>query len=137
MPRIDKKKRKDKYTINVYGTELHVLINYTDADIKAEYIQYSKEEITEDLTDVLDGKGMQWGMLRDKSSKARVTIININTSYIETIPDLVNTMAHEAYHAAMCITRFADIEYSSEGEEAYAYLIGYITECVYKTVFKV
>jgi len=37
-------------------------------------------------------------------------------------------MAHEAFHAACSIMRHVDISLTEETEEAYAYLIGYITE---------
>ena len=136
MVRLDKKKRKDKYEINIYGIEVHVLINYTDADVKSEYVKYDKEPIDDDLTDSMDSKGMQWGIIRDKETKVKVCIVNINTTKAESILDLVNTCAHEALHATFSITDFVEIRLDRGSEEAYSYLTGYITECIYKTLFK-
>lgn len=136
MVRLDKKKRKDKYQINVYGIEVHVLINYTDTDVKSEYVKYNNEPIDDDLADSMNAKGMQWGVIRDKETKARVCIININTTKAESILDLINSCAHEALHTAVSITDFTEIRLDRCSEEAYAYLTGYITECVYKTLFK-
>lgn len=51
--------------------------------------------------------------------------------YLYDIPkneERFSVLVHEIYHAAMMITKKIGIEYSSEGEEAYAYLIGFLTK---------
>ncbi len=40
----------------------------------------------------------------------------------------INVIAHEAFHVACNITRYVGITLSDDSEEAFAYLIGYITE---------
>lgn len=48
--------------------------------------------------------------------------------------DLINTCAHEANHVTMNLLSEVGITYSDDSEEAFAYLTGYIAECIYKTV---
>lgn len=45
-------------------------------------------------------------------------------------------LAHEIFHAVFMMTKKIGIEYSSEGEEAYAYLIQYLTETVLREYSK-
>lgn len=136
MVKVDKKKRKDKYEINIYGIEVHVLINYTDADIKNEYVTFDSEPLTDDFTNSVNSKGMECGILRDKETKNKVCIININTAKAVNMTDLIGTAGHESFHAAATIAEYIELKLDRCSEEAYAYLTGYITECVYKTLFK-
>lgn len=45
-------------------------------------------------------------------------------------------LAHEIFHVVFMMTKKMGIEYSSEGEEAYAYLIQYLTETVLREYAK-
>jgi hypothetical protein len=40
----------------------------------------------------------------------------------------INSIAHEAFHVVCNITRYVGITLSEDSEEAFAYLLGYITE---------
>lgn len=48
--------------------------------------------------------------------------------------ELINTCAHEAVH--VCMTIYSKIEetvYKDDSNELLAYLLGWVTECIYKT----
>lgn len=48
--------------------------------------------------------------------------------------DLINTAAHEALHACMYIySKIGENVYKDDSNELFAYLIGWVTECIYKT----
>lgn len=46
----------------------------------------------------------------------------------------MGSLAHEIFHAVDFIFRHVGIQLSSDSDEAYAYLIGYITEQFYKNI---
>lgn len=137
MTKLDKKKRRDKYNIDIYGIEIHILINYTIEDFSAQYKRFNGGEITEsELEGSLDCKGMQWGVLKDKENDARVCVININTSKNVDMQDIIDTMSHESFHATCSIAQYIELTLDNNSEEAYAYLCGSITRYCYKTLFK-
>lgn len=48
--------------------------------------------------------------------------------------DLINTCAHEALHVCMNIyTKIGEKVFEQDSNELFAYLIGWVTECIYKT----
>lgn len=51
--------------------------------------------------------------------------------------DLVNTCAHEATHVCMKIySKIGEDVYKDDSNELLAYLLGWVTECIYKTLKK-
>ena len=48
----------------------------------------------------------------------------------------INTFSDEVVHITMEVLNACDMQYSEDSCEAYAYLQGYITECIYKTAKK-
>lgn len=48
--------------------------------------------------------------------------------------DLINTAAHEALHVCMDIySKIGEKVFEQDSNELFAYLIGWVTECIYKT----
>lgn len=48
--------------------------------------------------------------------------------------DLINTAAHEALHVCMDIySKIGEKIFEQDSNELFAYLIGWVTECIYKT----
>lgn len=48
--------------------------------------------------------------------------------------DLINTCAHEAVHVCMTIySKIGEGVYKDDSNELLAYLVGWVTECIYKT----
>lgn len=50
--------------------------------------------------------------------------------------EMINTAAHEALHCAGDQLMFRGMNLTEDTHEAYAYLIGWLTECIYKTGMK-
>lgn len=128
------KQKRVKYNIDVYDIEVHILINYTDDLLNKLYTRLDGLPLNSDaLAD--NSKGTVWGILKDSKTGKKVVIVNINL--LENIDkyDLINTIGHEALHAACYILEYVNIQLSRQSEEAFAYLTGYINERIYKTVF--
>jgi hypothetical protein len=124
-----------KYHIDVYDVWLHVAINYPKSKFFKTY--FADRDCTETLESNVDhfqSKGFTWGILSTKKDP-RVIFINLDLTRAEGILDLVDTMNHEAFHAATGILRWADVPMNDSTEEAYAYLVGFISKYIYKTVF--
>ena len=71
----------------------------------------------------------------DKSNGRRCFVVIINSLGTDELFD-INTFSHEAFHITMELLDACDMQYSEDSCEAYAYLQGYITECIYKTAKK-
>lgn len=130
---MDKKKFIiDKYN-TVYCFDIYVIGNPNKENIDKLF------EWAEDHTSIYDDKYNSFEAYTssgvwDKQAKKECIVITLNTLKDEY--DNINTYAHEALHAAMDILTSCNVKYSSDSAEAYAYLVGYITECVYKTAKK-
>lgn len=140
MKKQQKKKKRStlkKFNIDVYGVQLHVGINYSAKTFDKTY--FTDRECTKKVTDYddhFDSKAFTWGILSTKK-EPRVVFVNVNLQHAEGKTDLVDTIGHEAFHVASEILRWAGLHLSDGSEEAYAYLIGYVTACIYKAVFEV
>lgn len=74
--------------------------------------------------------------IKYKDDWTMIIILNrkwINASEKRSSCYVENTITHESVHAAYEILKTAGITLSSETEEAYAYLSGWISQCVSKT----
>lgn len=49
---------------------------------------------------------------------------------------MINTMAHEAVHAALDTWGYMQEFVSKDNQEPFAYYVGWIAECIYKTIIK-
>lgn len=123
----------DKYN-TVYGFDVYVVANPTKEELDKRF------EWQEDGTSIYDEEYMSFtaytasGILDKQTGKSCVviTLNNLKDEY-----DNINTFAHEAFHAAMEILESCMLKYSEDSCEAYAYLVGYIAECIYRTAKKV
>ncbi len=73
--------------------------------------------------------------VKDREHNGNSTIVVIYFSSKDG-GDLVNTVAHEAYHVTKALMDAAQIPVSEDTEECYAYNVGYIAECYWKTLNK-
>lgn len=55
-------------------------------------------------------------------------------STIEDFPNLMNTISHEALHAVGNIFDRKGVDYDSDNDEPYTYLLGYIVEQMVSTI---
>lgn len=123
----------DKYN-TVYCFDVYVVLHPDKDTIDKQF------EWRENGTSILEDKYGSYSAYTvsgawDKAEKKDCVIIVINT--LKDDNDNINTFAHESLHAAMDILSTCGIKYSEDSCEAYAYLVGYITECVYRTAKKI
>lgn len=128
---MDKKQKCiiDKYS-TVYCFDIYVILNPDKSVIDKQF------EWREDHTSILDDKYADYTAYTvtgawDKKEKKDCIIIILNA--LKDDADNVNTFAHESLHATMDILGSCGVKYSDDSAESYAYLVGYIAECIYKT----
>ena len=75
-----------------------------------------------------------------KTNKAVIVVRYVhpyNAVGIDKNADLINTCAHEAAHVCMRIySKIGEEVYKDDSNELLAYLLGWVTECIYKTLKK-
>ena len=65
-----------------------------------------------------------------------VAIILVDEFFEDPIDQQIGTAAHEALHAAQDILENCDIKLNRDTTEAYAFMVGWITKCIYTTIMK-
>jgi len=110
-----------KITDHIYGTDIILCIGEDK-----EFISFVKKNFT-DLVDVVEQSL--------ESECLGLTCLNPNTKTIviyfwnnQDKNRLLNTVTHELFHATHAIMTRVGIKLSDDSEEAYAYLIGYLTQ---------
>ena len=136
-----KKMIVDKYN-TVYSFDVYVVLNpYKDGLDKlfkwAESDNIKSEENDSSIYDEKNKKYSAYSCIGviDKSNGRRCFVVIINSLGTDELFD-INTFSHEAFHITMDLLDACDMQYSEDNCEAYAYLQGYITECIYKTAKK-
>lgn len=130
---MDKKKCIiDKYS-TVYSYDVFVVIN-PDKDALNKRFTWCEEDREFYNSDYDDRVAITCSNVTDLENNKYCFVIIVNS--IRDDIDLANTSAHEATHAAHDILSECRIKLSEDTEEAYAYLVGYISECIFKTASK-
>lgn len=139
----NKKSKTKKGIIDVYptiyGVDIVVCNKYVTAkQLNKQYMIADGSDFTEE--DLTDGNGLCYKGFERKTHNAVLIlkyIGSVGVSKKDTPADIVNTCSHEATHAAIfiCSRIGQDID-KDDINEFLAYLIGWITECMYKTVTK-
>lgn len=131
---MDKKKKCiiDEYK-TVYGFSLFVIIN-PDKSVVDKRFSFRQDE-----SSIIDDEQAYYTAYTvrgayDKLANEYCEIIVINK--LKNTSDDINTFAHESFHAAVDILEACHIKLSDDTNEVFAYLIGYLTECVNKTANK-
>ena len=136
-----KKMIVDKYN-TVYSFDVYVVLNpYKDGlDKLFKWAESDNIKSEENDSSIYDDKHKKYSAYScigviDKSNGRRCFVVIINNIGTDELYD-INTVSHEAFHITMELLNACDIQYSEDNCEAYAYLQGYITECIYKTAKK-
>ena len=130
---MDKKKCIiDEYN-TVYGFNLFVILN-PDKSVVDKRFSFRNDE-----SSIIDDEWADYTAYTvrgayDKSNNEDCEIIVINK--LNNTGEDVNTFAHESFHAAVDILEACHIKFTEDTNEVYAYLIGYLTECVTQTANK-
>ena len=136
-----KKMIVDKYN-TVYGFDVYVVLNPSKDGLDKLFKWAESDNIKSAKNDssIYDEKNKKYSAYScigviDKSNGRRCFVVIINSLGTDELFD-INTFSHEAFHITMDLLDACDMQYSEDNCEAYAYLQGYITECIYKTAKK-
>lgn len=123
----------DKYS-TVYCYDIYVVLNPSKDGLDK---LFKWEENDSSIYDEKNKKNSAYSCIGviDKSNGRRCFVVIINSLGTDELFD-INTVSHEAFHITMDLLDACDMQYSEDNCEAYAYLQGYITECIYKTAKK-
>lgn len=123
----------DKYS-TVYCYDIYVVLNPSKDGLDK---LFKWEENDSSIYDEKNKKYSAYSCIGaiDKSNGRRCFVVIINSLGTDELFD-INTVSHEAFHVTMDLLNACDMQYSEDNCEAYAYLQGYITECIYKTAKK-
>ena len=135
-----KSKTKKKSIIDVYPTIY--MVDIVVANKYATIEQINKRYKTLDDKEFEDSNSIcftQPGYDR-KTNQAVVIVKYCNDNDIVGVDkklDLINTCGHEALHVCMNIySKIGEDVYKNDSNELFAYLVGWVTECIYKTLTK-
>ena len=136
-----KKMIVDKYN-TVYSFDVYVVLNPSKDELDKLFKWSESDNIKSEKNDnsIYDEKNKKYSAYScigviDKSNGRRCFVVIINNIGTDELYD-INTVSHEAFHITMDLLDACDMQYSEDNCEAYAYLQGYITECIYKTAKK-
>lgn len=131
----------DKYN-TVYSFDVYVVLNPSKYELDKLFKWSESDNIKSEKNDnsIYDEKNKKYSAYScigviDKSNGRRCFVVIINNIGTDELYD-INTVSHEAFHITMELLDACDMQYSEDNCEAYAYLQGYITECIYKTAKK-
>lgn len=131
-----KKSIIDTYT-TIYFVDIVVANKYTTVDeLKELYIYSDGVELDDEITSGV----CTTSRCKRKSDNKDVVLIKYNRdSDIKNINktlDLINTICHESGHAVLDIYEHMNQNVCNCSSEPFCYLLGYVAECVYKTLTK-
>lgn len=136
-----KKMIVDKYN-TVYSFDVYVVLNPSkdELDKLFKWAESDNIESAKNDSSIYDDKNKKYSAYScigviNKSNGRRCFVVIINSIGTDELFD-INTVSHEAFHITMELLNACDMQYSEDNCEAYAYLQGYITECIYKTAKK-
>lgn len=131
--------------IDIYETMYDVNIavcnrKCTDKDIINNFLTSDGKEITKEYLYINPTTSAYTFRVIDKRNKYATFVVRILNTYgktrLEKETDLINTIAHEAMHIVLdTFNKMGEIV-SVHVQEPYAYYIGWICECIYKSYKK-
>lgn len=112
----------------------------TDKDIINNFLTSDGKEITEEYLSTKPTTSAYTFRAIDKRNKYATFVVRIlnvfGNTKLEKDTDLINTIAHEAMHIVLdTFDKMGEIV-SVHVQEPYAYYIGWICECIYKSYKK-
>ena len=129
------KKRIDTYKNDIYFADLVVANEYVKLeDLKKLYI-YSDEVELDNF--IMEGSATTSTITR-KADNAPCILVKYNrptkVKSVNKTLDLINTVSHEATHVAMDTYSFIHQNIYDTSSEPFCYLVGWASECIYKTL---
>ena len=134
-------KKQKKAIIDTYETLYGIDIVVANRQVNLERLQklytYSDGVVLDDF--IIDGLSTTAIVKRISDNKTCILIKDNKDSDVKSIDkklDHINTIAHESLHAVLDIYDIIQQKVCTCTQEPMCYLIGYIAECVYKTLTK-
>ena len=134
-------KKQKKAIIDTYETLYGIDIVVANRQVSLEKLQklfvYSDGTIIDSF--VMDGLATTAAVRRLSDNKTCILIKDNKDSIVKSVDkklDYINTIAHESLHAVLDIYDIINQKVCTCTPEPMCYLIGYIAECVYKTLMK-
>lgn len=126
----------DKYSQPIFiPNDLYIIKNYTLEDITSRFIWSDGVEIKEEelAKDKAQAVALANLYRKDDKHKTFCTAIVIND-----IPkdNTINAIGHESMHIAQDILEYSGIYLTKDTSETYAFTVGWICDCFYKTLKK-
>lgn len=138
-------KNKKKAHIDTYETvyPIHLVVANEAvklADIRKSYVRCDDEELTDE--DLGDDSVCSVIRAKRRSDDRYISLVKFNhpSHYFkkaeEIKADMVNTYAHEACHVVLDTYEFIGEQPCTQHQEVFAYQVGWVAECIYKTLAK-
>lgn len=134
-------KKQKKAIIDTYETLYGVDIVVANRQVSLEKLQklytYSDGVMLDDF--IIDGLATTAIVKRISDNKTCILIKDNKDTDVKSVDkklDSINTIAHESLHAVLDIYDIIQQKVCTCTPEPMCYLIGYIAECVYKTLTK-
>lgn len=126
----------DTYTNDIYETHLIVATkDVTLEELKELYTYSDNIELDDDLM----GPSASSSTVKSKVDNTYAVLVKFNNfpKYCKTAKQkayyIINTAAHEAAHYCLDVFDWIGCKANRETTEPFAYLLGWATECIYKT----
>ena len=114
--------------IPIYNIDLIIMVGDDIPALKKQLEELVKEDLRYKLDEL-------WNQ-HDISLKGYYTYNDplkvIYISDMEDYHEFISVLSHEILHAVFNIAKYVGLKYSDKSEEAYTYLVGYITREIYK-----
>jgi len=111
--------------IGVYRREILVCINYSDEEVESAVIEWGVEPVkAKEVSTVVGYAALAYVL------DSRDCVIRLDET--EITPKFHDHASHEIAHCAFAILDYIGVKLCSKSEEAYNYLIGYITREFYE-----
>ena len=125
----------------IYGVDIAVCNkNCADKDIINNFLTSNDKEITEEYLSASPTLNAYSFRAINKHNRHTTFVVRIlkvfGNNKLEKDTDLINTIAHEAMHIVLDTFDKISEVVSVEVQEPYAYYIGWICECIYKSYKK-
>lgn len=134
-------KKQKKAIIDTYETLYDIDIVVANRQVSLDKLRklytYADGVILDDF--IVDGLSTTAIVKRISDNKTCILIKDNKDTDVKSIDkklDYINTIAHESLHAVLDIYDIINQKVCTCSPEPMCYLIGYIAECVYKTVTK-
>ena len=129
-----KNSRIDIYE-TIYNVDLVIANRYASIEeLREQYTYPDKEELS---MDILDGICTTASVIRISDNKSCILVKYNHDSYVKGVDknlDFINTISHEAGHVVIRLYQFMDQTICPCSSEPFCYLLGWVTQCIYKTL---